>query len=239
MKKVIKKNLIAVAIICMTLLMSTMSVYADAYSDWRYFGSINGITYKGQSFVYASSTSASGSGISWGSAWTESSTPVGAGRLGAAARLYKSNGALVKSSAVSYSGGSCSVHRATTSIYYGSGNFYAKGTSYVYNGNGYNSYTLYSSPIQTASLGELPVNENGETYGSEYFCNMQGFKPDLILAIGVNGNEGYVKSEDINKEAMTLAEGISFDSSGYIVPVYAVDGETIIDTFEVELSENL
>lgn len=147
--------------------------------------------------------------------------------------MYKSNGALLKSTTPTYSGGSCAIHRATTPTYYGHGNFYAKGTSYVYNGNGYNSYALYSSPIQTAEILEADVNVNGQTYGSEYFLNMQGIEPDLIFAEGVNGKEGYIKKDDINREARTLDEAVVYDSSEYQVPVYDVDGTTVIDTFVV------
>lgn len=213
-------------------IMSSINVHADAYSNWKTLCTLSGVTYKGQSFVYAGS-GASGNGVSWGSAWTQSSKAVGAGKLGAAARLYKSNGALVKSTTPSYSGGTCAVHRATTSTYYGHGNFYAKGTSYVYNGNGYNSYSLYSSPIQTAEHLEPEVNDNGKTYGSEYFLNMQGIEPDLILAEGINGKEGYIKKDDINREAKTLDEAVVYDSSEYQIPVYDVNGTTIIDTFVV------
>lgn len=92
---------------------------------------------------------------------------------------------------------------------------------------------MYSSPIQTAALTPICTNENGKIYGSEYFLNTNGIEPDLILAEGISGIEGYVKSEDINKYADSLEEAMNFDSSTYTIPVYNVDGETIIDYFIV------
>ncbi|MCC5425896.1 hypothetical protein [Clostridium botulinum] len=231
----IKKKLILLMMLCIMAMASSITVHAgNAYSDWKDLCKLSGITYKGQSFVYADT------GTAIGSALTSSSTPVATGRLGAAARLYKSNGALVESTSATYSQGSGAFHRATTSMYYGKGSYYAKGTSYVYNGSGYNSYALYSSPIQSAGFVggkvfvEEKVNEYGETYGSEYFLNMRGIEPDLILAVGKNGQEGYVRSEDLNKKAETLNEAINYDSSAHEIPVYKEDGITTIDSFIIE-----
>lgn len=230
--KRIKKNVKMIyAIVIMCCLFSS-AVFGDAYSDWKYLCSLNGITYQGQSFVYAGATP-SGSGGAHASTMTKSSQSVGAGRLGAVARLYKSSGALVLSTTASFTSSSASSHRATTSVYNGHGTYYSKGISYVYNGNGYNTYDLYMSPYQTASYIPVTVNSSGDIYGSEYFLGMEGLEPDLILAEGVNGIEGYIKRADLEINVNTLAEAYNYDSSSFSVPVYDSEGETIVDTFYV------
>ena len=101
------------------------------------------------------------------------------------------------------------------------------------------------------------VNANGQTYcddianvPAKYYTEL----PDLIGVVATNGKEGYVYKEDMYdympscpEEAVKYMEvlkelndqGIYFQ----IIPVYAVDGETIIGEFEmfmdVGLSGNL
>lgn len=225
----VKKACLSV-LLCLTLLMSTVLVHADAYSDWLIFPSYNSVGYSGQTSIHA----ASGNAKAY--ARTKASTSVAAGRIGAVSKLYRSTGSLVTSSAATYNSGSATLIRAETNYYYGTGSFFAGGTSYVYKSGSYASYSLINSPIQTASLEEIAsiTNENGEVYGSEYFLNMQGVQPDLILAEGIDGIVGYVKSDDLNAAPETLEEVLSYHPESYEIPLYEDDGETVIGSFIIE-----
>ncbi|MEW5952827.1 MAG: peptidase M56 BlaR1 [Bacillota bacterium] len=81
-------------------------------------------------------------------------------------------------------------------------------------------------------------NENGQTYGSALYATSIDTEPDLISAEGEDGIRGYVRSEDLNgvqpktpEEA--LAQMRKADSVNKI-PLYAVDGKTVIGTFKIE-----
>ncbi|WP_349662165.1 hypothetical protein [Lysinibacillus zambalensis] len=80
------------------------------------------------------------------------------------------------------------------------------------------------------------INENGLTYGSDFYAESLEDSPDLVRVIGKNGVEGYVYSKDINLELNTLDEVLDYINSGqpeFIVPVYAEDGIEVLDTFEI------
>ena len=136
------------------------------------------------------------------------------------------------------------------------GSYYSHGKVKIYNGNGYNTYYTYKSPIMTLRDGRKPlslyittehiddsgyeVNSNGETYGSGSKEAILGVAPDLIKARGVDGTLGYVRSEDIEpeaaenpEEAVKMMERQKSDDVK-IVPLYKVDGKTIIGEFKLE-----
>ena len=74
---------------------------------------------------------------------------------------------------------------------------------------------------------EIQKNESGEIYGSEIFLNLIGIQPDLILAVGTNGETGYVKASDLDMdEATTPEEAIEQMNNyvSYIIPLYESDG---------------
>lgn len=82
----------------------------------------------------------------------------------------------------------------------------------------------------------FPVNENGQTYGSAAEAMALGTElPDLIQAEGKNGVTGYVLREDWlgptpsnPEEALAMMESGAFGPRE--IPVYAQDGETVVDT---------
>lgn len=91
---------------------------------------------------------------------------------------------------------------------------------------------------------EYPVNANGQTYYNDTAGILSDDYPDLVGVIATNGKEGYVYKEDLfdyspscPEEAVKYMEvlkelndqGIYFQ----IIPVYAVDGETVIGDFEI------
>ncbi|MCP3776636.1 hypothetical protein NLX71_25680 [Paenibacillus sp. MZ04-78.2] len=77
-----------------------------------------------------------------------------------------------------------------------------------------------------------------DTYGSaEEFVSVE-MLPDLIHVGSVNGTKGYVLRKDIDGEQpKSPAEAISLQNSrspsGRDVPLYDVDGETVIGVFHV------
>lgn len=92
---------------------------------------------------------------------------------------------------------------------------------------------------------KFPVNKNGETYGSNSEVTVAGQEPDLILAQGVDGTVGYIKWKDLNKdqpknpkEAVAYMEKIKNSSPKYI-PLYDVDGQTVIGKFKIDTPEKI
>ncbi len=50
-------------------------------------------------------------------------------------------------------------------------------------------------------------------------------QPEMVAALGINGNEGYLLSKDI--------DNLPYTAKGITVPVYEKDGKTAIDSFLV------
>ncbi|WP_394192047.1 metal ABC transporter substrate-binding protein [Paenisporosarcina quisquiliarum] len=80
-----------------------------------------------------------------------------------------------------------------------------------------------------------PTNENGQTYGPN-IRDLMLVEPDLISAIGIDGTIGYVKKDDLDgpmpktpEEAVRLTK----EAKPREIPLYDVDGETIIGKFIV------
>lgn len=82
-----------------------------------------------------------------------------------------------------------------------------------------------------------PTNENGQTYGPNMGDLNLGElgEPDLMLAEGENGTIGYVKKEDLNgPQPKTPEEAVKLNKAKpREIPLYDVDGETVIDKFIV------
>ena len=77
------------------------------------------------------------------------------------------------------------------------------------------------------NMQELNVNKAGQTYG----CG--DLDADLISAVGINGNLGYVSEEELAPTHHTPEEAIEWmqkTGPGYIIPLYDCEGE-VIDGF--------
>ena len=88
-----------------------------------------------------------------------------------------------------------------------------------------------------------PMNARGETYG---FSGVERWlrAPDLVLSIGKNGVQGYVRQSETEplpegmesvstpEEALALSEYLA-SITPFEVPVYLEDGETVVDWFVV------
>lgn len=171
---------------------------------------------------------------------SNSSIAIPVGYMGTCPRLYTSSGVLSKSGSWRYN--SIEISYANGTIFPSeSGTYYSKGQVRMYNGNGYTTYTANATPNYTqksapiASGYSLKTNQNGLTYGSAYFSEVE---PDLILAEGISGNLGYVKSSDLNgPEPTAVGDAIQIQDltpQTRVIPVYDLDGVSIIDTFIVE-----
>lgn len=96
---------------------------------------------------------------------------------------------------------------------------------------------------QTPDSGEIriyPQNESGQTWGTP---ETGALDPELVLAEATNGEVGYVFSSDLigpeyssPQEAYEASPSTSQESPGSI-PVYAVDGATVIGEFVFSPSE--
>lgn len=91
---------------------------------------------------------------------------------------------------------------------------------------------------------KYPVNDDGKTYGPDWEGdNYDDHAPDLIEAVGKNGNKGYVKKVDLQTEGdrvKSLEEAEEYQkvkdervgrSYYQVIPVFKEDGKTEIDQF--------
>lgn len=86
------------------------------------------------------------------------------------------------------------------------------------------------------SQAEFAENANGETYGSALSSDTIGTEPDLNTAVGTNGVNGYVKTEELTPEVSTIEEALAqMGENGSIrtIPLYDVDGTTILGQFDI------
>ncbi|MBT2761302.1 peptidase M56 BlaR1 [Paenibacillus sp. ISL-20] len=83
-----------------------------------------------------------------------------------------------------------------------------------------------------------PENKNGQTYGSSADATSPEAEPELVSAIGVDGTAGYVLKKDLDGELpKSPEEAIAIQNSrspdGRDIPLFDVDGETVIGVFHV------
>lgn len=78
----------------------------------------------------------------------------------------------------------------------------------------------------------IGINKSGETYGSALYCSES---LDLISAKATNGNIGYIRNEDLEKDSPSSpSEALNSINKDRIIPVYKNDGQTIIGYFVIE-----
>lgn len=85
----------------------------------------------------------------------------------------------------------------------------------------------------------FPKNNNGQTYGSAADASSPEMEPELISAEGVDGTKGYVLKKDLDGEKpKSPEEAIAIQNrrppGGVDIPLYDVDGETVIGVFHME-----
>ena len=87
------------------------------------------------------------------------------------------------------------------------------------------------------------TNKDGKSYG-KVAQNIILNEPDLILAVGTNGKEGYIKKTDLYanepktpEEAIRIQEDkITNNNLIRYIPLYEIDGKTVIGEFKIDSS---
>lgn len=161
---------------------------------------------------------------------------TGSNNICSVARLYNYNGALVDSK------DNYGQHNVTA-IAAGSvsGEYYGNGTMRVYRPE-YGTWTSTTVPSTPHGYSRMAggvlfeTNEAGETCGAAPLAEEAGIQLDLILAIGISGVEGYIKSDDywtpLPTSESEIEEYMSIERVRTI-PVYAFDGMTVVDFFDL------
>ncbi|MBO4877121.1 MAG: hypothetical protein J5501_03840 [Ruminococcus sp.] len=106
-----------------------------------------------------------------------------------------------------------------------------------------NSNTIYDDTEHIDY--NYPVNESGLTYGADNDSIYSEDLPDLMLAVGDNGKQGYVYREEFNYNPVSTpeqaAEYMRLLESGQYIPrtlnVYEADGKTVIDTLTEQIPD--
>jgi|SRR5690606_1101897 len=220
-----------------------MNAFAATATGTKKTATVNGFTYSYWSKVETSSLQTTAFGV------ISSANTVPTGYMGIESRLYSSAGSLISAGEIEYNPAPYAGMTIGSAITTKSGTYYSKAKMQFYNGDGYNGYISNASPNVTRSFAPMPmipekayeVNENGSTYGSDYYAESIEDSPDLIKVLGDNGIEGYVYSKDINVKLDTLSEVLNYinseDQSNKTIPVYEEDGITVVDTFEITKNE--
>ena len=96
--------------------------------------------------------------------------------------------------------------------------------------NNHGTYVIYGgtlAPHQQAILdalpnGAYPKNSREEYYGSDEVSSYLNIEPDLILATGTDGQEGYVWWEDakLRFERLDDLDKVIWNEEGYLIPLY-------------------
>lgn len=86
------------------------------------------------------------------------------------------------------------------------------------------------------TLKHYPKTANGQTYGSVVDQAKAGGLPELIMAVGIDGTEGYIKKSDLPAQPKNPEEALKQkadrEAKGpYTIPLYDIDGKTVIGAF--------
>ena len=88
--------------------------------------------------------------------------------------------------------------------------------------------------------GDYPQNSQGETYGNAFGHDLVGHEPDLMAAVGTNGEKGYISMEESQlKWSPTPEEILAYQNwmeennvGGYLIPLYDSEHH-VIGEFQV------
>lgn len=161
--------------------------------------------------------------------WPSFGQSVPAERMGVQPRLFKS-GALCKITNWWINPTPSSRFSAQTSGDCGPGSYNSHGFVEVWSEDHWVEYVTFpSNPLnypaaaaaQTETIAETQENSQGQTFGSALDVQEPSSQPDLVLAIGTEGESGYVLASSLDTQTVTT------------VPLYESDGVTVIGSFEV------
>ncbi len=240
------RNVLSVLLIGVMLLSSSLCVHADTSSNWQ-TATVYGYSYDYRSSLWNRYFNSGNTIEAVAEVFTSNRKNAPAGYMGAQARLYTSSGTLKYASSMVYNDTAVINVYAYSERATSSGYFYSQSKVNFYNGNGYTSYTANKSPNAAVPSAlnsniEYSVNVNNETYGSGLLADALGIEPDLIAAVGRDGIEGYVRSEDLAptpsnpEEAVVMAERAKTDRT---IPLYSLEGEVIGEFVVNAVEENV
>lgn len=233
-KKKFFSIIVIISILCLNIHSFAMNVAEGDYS----YKTVKGYTYRFRATIHATSDDV------WAHTEIHTDTNVPTGYMGGRIVIYTHSGSVLKRSKWQYNDKPYSGMGIIAGDSAISGSYYwAQGEIQLFNGNGYIPYITNRTPNVLASGSSVSlsdiyhVNDNNEVYGSEYFLQRFGIKPDLIETIGDNGIIGYVRAEDLDsykpsnlEEALEYMNNLSDEQKVF---VYESDGKTIIDTFTI------
>ncbi|WP_159883879.1 hypothetical protein [Paenibacillus puerhi] len=103
---------------------------------------------------------------------------------------------------------------------------------------------LGAGPLSTSTLvSEEKIhpsyfrNKEGKTFGSAIYAETEEQMPDFVKAYGVGGTRGYLKKEDMHEEMPKTREealALTLARKDREIPLYDVDGETLIGVFLIQ-----
>lgn len=232
MNKMTRVSTVLVLILVMVLGL-VITAFADTSSSWQY-KTVNGYSYMYRSSIWNRYFTSGNTIEAVAEVKTSNGNNAPAGYMGAQARLYTSSGSLMYASSTVYNSSAVINIYAYSSRTTSSGYFYSQTRASFYNGNGYTTYTANKSPNaavpKSIAKEDYEINNNNETYGSGLLAESLGVDPDLIAAVGTNGQEGYVRSEDLAPVPTSPSEAVKESSKAFItqtIPVYNLLGEVI------------
>ena len=225
-----------VSMLTVLVLILSLSITSLAVTSTQ--SAIKTATVYGHTYEYYSTIACSDTHL-WGYVHAKAEAKVPAGYIGINTTLYNSNGALINSSGWRYNNAELLGMGISSGAIENPGTYRTKGSVKFYNGNDYYTYTVSSTPYLTfgsRSAANLSINSKGLTYGSDMEITSINMVPDLILAVGTNGVEGYVYSSDLYGENASLSEvkaSLNEPLTNHYIPLYKEDGSTVVGMFEI------
>ena len=223
------------AIVLVIVLLGSMSVFA-ATEYWGNFSDYSAGLYSAShaSYMYRTTTYAQARSII-----NSNSGSLPPGTMGVNPRAYNAtSGTLIITGGWHYTSGTSVGYDVPVDVTSFPGYVYSQGMTALWNGVGYTTRSTTASPnAQFKSPSRsIQINAAGETFGSSAYAESLEDEPDLVLAEGVGGMVGYVKSSDLNSGAAKSPEEAAkstIDKNTRFIPLYESDGKTVIGRFKI------
>lgn len=202
----------------------------------------------GNALLHQSTIINSPSLIAQSKIWTVTGADVAPGGLGSRARLFKS-GALCQAVDYRYNVRPAAEVMVGTTAQCGTGWYNSHGFVAAWDGvSTYKEYVTfptdslyYDVPVTLSARTQVPesidfesgVNNRGQSFGTGEGVESDADLPDLIAAIGTNGEIGYIQKAALGGPAATPEQALASDSGSRTVPLYEQDGRTVIGEFAI------
>ncbi|MFD6517107.1 hypothetical protein [Rhodococcus sp. NPDC060176] len=180
--------------------------------------------------------------------WTVTGADVAPGGLGVRARLFKS-GALCQAVDYRYNVKIAAEMQVGTTAVCGTGWYNSHGFVAAWNGtSSYKEFVTFPTdplyfevPASPSARAQAPesitiesgVNGSGQSFGSGEGVESDADLPDLVAAIGTNGEIGYIKKGELGGPASSPEQALASNTGGRTVSLYDQDGQAVIGEFTV------